>query len=38
MTLRGAVAIVAEPTDGPSGRTFSFRDPDGYVITVHGKG
>jgi predicted enzyme related to lactoylglutathione lyase len=30
------VAIVTEPFDGPFGRTFSFADPDGYVITVHG--
>ncbi|MDR8410086.1 VOC family protein [Nonomuraea sp. 3-1Str] len=29
------VPIVAEPVDGPFGRTFSFADPDGYVITVH---
>jgi predicted enzyme related to lactoylglutathione lyase len=32
------VAIVGEPADGPFGRTFSFRDPDGYVITVHDGG
>jgi predicted enzyme related to lactoylglutathione lyase len=30
------VPIVAEPFDGPFGRTFSFADPDGYVVTVHG--
>jgi predicted enzyme related to lactoylglutathione lyase len=29
------VQIVAEPFDGPFGRTFSFRDPDGYVLTAH---
>jgi predicted enzyme related to lactoylglutathione lyase len=29
------VPIVAEPFDGPFGRTFSFRDPDGYVLTAH---
>ncbi|MEV0146856.1 MULTISPECIES: VOC family protein [unclassified Nonomuraea] len=29
------VPIVAEPVDGPFGRTFSFADPDGYVVTVH---
>ncbi|MEV0589674.1 VOC family protein [Nonomuraea sp. NPDC050310] len=29
------VPIVAPPTDGPFGRTFSFADPDGYVVTVH---
>lgn len=32
------VPIVTEPFDGPFGRTFSFRDPDGYVITVHDAG
>ncbi len=29
------VAIAAPPVDGPFGRTFSFVDPDGYVVTVH---
>ncbi len=32
------VPIVTEPVDGPFGRTFSFRDPDGYVITIHDAG
>lgn len=32
------VPIVTEPFDGPFGRTFAFRDPDGYVITVHDGG
>jgi predicted enzyme related to lactoylglutathione lyase len=32
------VPIVTEPFDGPFGRTFSFRDPDGYVITIHDGG
>src|SRR5271168_2640845 len=32
---RSGVPIVAEPIDGPFGRTFSFRDPDGYVLTAH---
>ncbi|RCK71203.1 VOC family protein [Desertihabitans brevis] len=27
--------IVAEPIDGPFGRTFTFADPDGYQITLH---
>jgi len=27
---------VTAPFDGPFGRTFSFADPDGYVVTVHG--
>jgi predicted enzyme related to lactoylglutathione lyase len=29
--------ILVEPFDGPFGRTFSFADPDGYAITVHGE-
>lgn len=29
------VPIVAPPVDGPFGATFSFRDLDGYAITVH---
>jgi predicted enzyme related to lactoylglutathione lyase len=29
------VPIVAAPVDGPFGRTFTFRDPDGYAVTVH---
>lgn len=32
------VPIVTEPFDGPFGRTFAFRDPDGYTLTVHDKG
>jgi predicted enzyme related to lactoylglutathione lyase len=31
----GGVTIVTEPFDGPFGRTFALRDPDGYVVTVH---
>ncbi|MBZ5740269.1 VOC family protein [Nocardioides mangrovi] len=27
--------IVAEPIDGPFGRTFTFADPDGYHVTLH---
>ncbi|MBM9463832.1 VOC family protein [Aeromicrobium sp. YIM 150415] len=27
--------IVADPFDGPFGRTFAFADPDGYQITLH---
>ncbi|MFC6567743.1 hypothetical protein [Actinoplanes utahensis] len=23
------------PVDGPFGRTFTFRDADGYAVTVH---
>ena len=28
-------AVIAEPFDGPFGRTFTFADPDGYLITLH---
>jgi predicted enzyme related to lactoylglutathione lyase len=31
------VPIVQEPFESPFGTTFSFRDPDGYVVTVHSK-
>ncbi len=30
-------AVVQEPSDGPFGTTFAFRDPDGYAITIHSK-
>jgi predicted enzyme related to lactoylglutathione lyase len=29
------VQIVAPPSDGPFGRTFTFSDPDGYAVTIH---
>jgi len=28
--------ITSAPFDGPFGRTFTFADPDGYRITIHG--
>ena len=31
------VPVVAAPVDGPFGRTFTLRDPDGYAITIHDK-
>lgn len=31
------VPIAAEPVDGPFGRTFTFVDPDGYLITLHSR-
>jgi predicted enzyme related to lactoylglutathione lyase len=34
--VRRGVHIVTAPFDGPFGRTFSFADPDGYVVTLHG--
>lgn len=34
--LRSAgTRIVAEPSDSPFGRTFTFVDPDGYRIVMH---
>ena len=36
-TLVGVdVPILVEPFDGPFGRTFTFADPDGYAVTIHG--
>lgn len=32
------VQIVAAPSDGPFGRTFTFQGPDGYAVTVHDQG
>ena len=29
------VPIVSPPTDSPFGRTFTFADPDGYLVTLH---
>ena len=29
------VPILVPPFDGPFGRTFTFRDPEGYAVTVH---
>jgi catechol 2,3-dioxygenase-like lactoylglutathione lyase family enzyme len=29
------VQITSALADGPFGKTFAFRDPDGYLITVH---
>lgn len=31
------VPIVQEPFESPFGTTFSFRDPDGYVVTIHSR-
>ena len=31
------VPIVQEPVEGPFGLQFSFRDPDGYVVTIHAR-
>ena len=35
LAVEGGVRILAEPFDGPFGRTFSMADPDGYRITVY---
>jgi len=29
------IRITSAPVDGPFGRTFTFADPDGYLITLH---
>jgi predicted enzyme related to lactoylglutathione lyase len=31
------VVLLDEPAPGPFGMTFRFKDPDGYVITIHDK-
>ena len=36
--IDAAVEVVQEPFEGPFGLQFSFRDPDGYVVTVHAGG
>ncbi|MDP9026157.1 MAG: VOC family protein [Actinomycetota bacterium] len=36
--VAGGTTIVADPIDGPFGRTFTFADPDGYRITLHDRG
>lgn len=32
---RAGVPVVLPPADGPFGRFFALRDPDGYTVTVH---
>ena len=34
--VAAGVPITVEPFDGPFGRTFTFTDPDGYAVTIHG--
>lgn len=36
--LNQDVLIEQGVTESPFGKTFSFRDPDGYIITVHDGG
>ncbi|ANY67130.1 glyoxalase [Paenibacillus sp. BIHB 4019] len=31
------VKITSAPINGPFGRTFTFADPDGYLVTLHSK-
>lgn len=31
------VTIAAPPIDGPFGFTFTFADPDGYLVTLHNR-
>lgn len=33
--VAAGVTIVTAPFDGPFGKTFVLRDPDGYAVTVH---
>ena len=33
--VQSGVPIILPPADGPFGRFFAFRDPDGYTMTVH---
>lgn len=33
--VAAGVEIAAEPVQGPFGYTFTFVDPDGYLITLH---
>lgn len=35
--VEAGVQIIAEPVDGPFGRTFTFADPDGYRITLYNR-
>ena len=35
--VAAGVRITSPPIDGPFGRTFTFADPDGYLITLHSK-
>jgi predicted enzyme related to lactoylglutathione lyase len=35
--IAAGVKITSTPIDGPFGRTFTFADPDGYLVTLHSK-
>ena len=34
--VRAGVPILVAPFEGPFGLTFTFVDPDGYAVTIHG--
>lgn len=36
--VAAGTTITAAPVDGPFGRTFTFADPDGYLVTIHDRG
>ncbi len=36
--IERGVTIVQALADSPFGQTFTFRDPDGYLLTVHDRG
>ncbi|HEX9076420.1 MAG TPA: VOC family protein, partial [Anaerolineae bacterium] len=36
--IERGITIVQALADSPFGKTFTFRDPDGYLITVHDGG
>ncbi|GIO38718.1 glyoxalase [Paenibacillus antibioticophila] len=35
--IAAGIKIISAPIDGPFGRTFTFADPDGYLVTLHSK-
>lgn len=35
--VEAGAPIVQEPFEGPFGLQLAFRDPDGYVVTIHSK-
>lgn len=35
--IAAGIKITSAPIDGPFGRTFTFADPDGYLVTLHSK-
>lgn len=35
--VEAGVPVVQPPSETPFGTTFAFRDPDGYVVTIHSR-